>query len=88
MIIAWISNLSWQDKQNSAELMVSVFLSSAGSQNDLTHLRTSTLAAHVKQVKLFVYFSSRFMLKIFQMESQNISWLETMYEAMFSKGKK
>lgn len=64
--------------------MVLVFPSSAGSQNDLTHLRTSTLAADVKQVKLFVYFSPPLMLKTFQMESQNVSWLEAMYGAMFS----
>lgn len=28
------------------------------------------------------------MLKIFQMESQKISWLEAMYDAVFSRGKK
>jgi len=28
------------------------------------------------------------MLKTFQMESQNVSWLVAMYEAMFSRGEK
>uniref|UniRef100_A0A663MVH1 Uncharacterized protein n=1 Tax=Athene cunicularia TaxID=194338 RepID=A0A663MVH1_ATHCN len=35
--------------------MVLVFPSSAGSQSDLTHLGTSTSAADVTQVKLFIY---------------------------------
>lgn len=65
--------------------MVLVFPSSAGSQNDLTHLRTPTLAADVKQVKLFAYSPPPLMLKTFQTESQNVSWLEAMYEAVFKR---